>query len=611
MSKAAPSLDSILRTIRDSEDSSRIRAALMDLGFSKAPEAYPVLLEKLSDPNPDIQHSAVVSLGRYGRVEAIEELIKPKIFKSPFSNIRWAAVAAIGRLGDCRVIEHLLKAVEDPEWIVRTQAATELKEKVQDILVRKDVKLVRILVRMLALANEEIVTLAMDGFQEIGRNALPWLHEALHNSSPVIRANAARTLGKLKSASSTSLLLARLDDEDAGTRAGAAEALGLIGDNAALGPLIQKIDDNVEKVQDKVADAIVRFGSAATVPLLHALSRERNKFALRSLIKCLGRIRDPKAVPALIASLRSSYFIVRQTAVSALIRFGPPVGGLLLPTLSYNATDIDNLSRDSRDREHPELQLRAVKALGGLEDHRAVERLKELVVTGLPEIQEAAVKALFQIGCAAWGRSSAIKVLAEVGDASFVPRLDVSLRDHSDNVRLEAVRALAKWGGLEAVRHLLRIARQDPKDFIRTEAVRSLRTIGLGRPGVMEMALRGLHDKSRDVRCQSARLLGGFQDKKLILPLLKSMADPHWIVRESAEIALLNFGREAVPALIEGLKSPRWTTRFRAARLLGEIGDASALAPLKAILVRREEKIKVREVAEAALRKLDPASTAS
>jgi HEAT repeat protein len=605
VSKTAASLDVLIGIIRESKDSSLVRAALMDLGYQKAPEAFSILLEKINDPNPAIQHSAVVSLGRFGRAEAIEELIKPKIFHSSTSNIRWAAVAAISRLGDYRVIEHLIKAVEDPEWIVRTQAATGLKEKVQEILARKDVKLARILIRMLSLENEEIVTLAMDGFREIGRSALPWLHEALKNPSPVIRANAARTLGQLKSAASVSPLLERLEDEDAGTRAGAAEALGLIGDKSALEPLILKIGDFVEKVHESAAEAIVRFGSAATIPLLNSLSRERNKFALRLLLKCLGRIGDPKVVPALIVSLRSSYFIVRQAAVSALMRFGPSVTDPILQTLSYNTSDIAGLSRDACDKERPEIQMRAVKALGGLEDHRAVALLKELVASGSPDIQEAATAALFQIGCAAWGRSSAIKVLAEIGAATHIPRLELSLSDHSDNVRLEAVRALAKWGGLEAVRHLLRLARKDPRDFIRTEALRSLRTIGLGQAGVQETALRGLKDKSWEVRCQAARLLGGFHDNKSILPLLKSMADPHWIVRESAEIALVNFGREAVQDLTEALKDPRWTTRFRAARLLGEIGDARALDPLNAILARRGERRKVREVAKSALQKLE------
>ena len=576
----------------------------MQLSYERGAEIYPLLVEKLNDSNPSIQHAAAISLGRYGRAEAIEELIKPKIFRSTYHQIRWAAVAAVGRLGDYRVVDHLLKAVEDPEWIVRTQAITELMAKVKDIIARKDIRLTRILIHMFSLDNEEIVNLATEGFQEIGPESLHWLHDALHNPSPNIRSNAARTLGLMGSRGSTPYLLDMLQDEDAAVRASACEALGRIGDKISIEPLVLMIQDNVEKVQDQAMAAIARFGKKATVPLLNALTRERDKFALRAFLKCLGRIGDPKSVSALISYLRSSYFIVRQSAVSALIQFGPIVTRLLLPTLSYNTSDIDSLKKDACDQEHPELQMRAIKALGGLEDHRAVACLKELVDTGLPDVQEAASQALFQIGCAFWGRCCALKVLAEVADASVVPQIVPSLKDDSSDVRFEAVRALGKVGGAEAVQHLIRITRKDDRDFIRREAVRFLRTAGQGQANILATALRGLKDSSRGVRVESARLLGGFQDTKSILPLLKAMADPHWSVRESAEIALLNFGRDAAGLLIEALKSASWTTRLRAARLLGEIGAPAAVAPLENALARRGERKDVREVIEVSLRRL-------
>ena len=576
----------------------------MQLSYERGAEIYPLLVEKLNDSNPSIQHAAAISLGRYGRAEAIEELIKPKIFRSTYHQIRWAAVAAVGRLGDYRVVDHLLKAVEDPEWIVRTQAITELMAKVKDIIARKDIRLTRILIHMFSLDNEEIVNLATEGFQEIGPESLHWLHDALHNPSPNIRSNAARTLGLMGSRGSTPYLLDMLQDEDAAVRASACEALGRIGDKISIEPLVLMIQDNVEKVQDQATAAIARFGKKATVPLLNALTRERDKFALRAFLKCLGRIGDPKSVSALISYLRSSYFIVRQSAVSALIQFGPIVTRLLLPTLSYNTSDIDSLKKDACDQEHPELQMRAIKALGGLEDHRAVACLKELVDTGLPDVQEAASQALFQIGCAFWGRCCALKVLAEVADASVVPQIVPSLKDDSSDVRFEAVRALGKVGGAEAVQHLVRITRKDDRDFIRREAVRFLRTAGQGQANILATALRGLKDSSRGVRVESARLLGGFQDTKSILPLLKAMADPHWSVRESAEIALLNFGRDAAELLIGALKSASWTTRLRAARLLGEIGAPAAVAPLENALARRGERKDVREVIEVSLRRL-------
>jgi HEAT repeat protein len=602
---AALPIEPLLRTVRESEDASAVRAAIMQLGYGTQPEIYPLLVEKLNDPNPSIQHAAVIALGRYGRSEAIGELVKPKIFRSANSQIRWAAVTAVGRLGDYRVIEHLLKAVEDQEWIVRTQAVTELMVKVKDIIDRKDVRLARVLVHMFSLENEEIVDLAVNGFQEMGPESLRWLHEALRNSSPNIRANAARTLGKMRSHGSTPYLLDLLQDEVGAVRAAAAEALGLIGDRIAVEPLAYRIQDNVEKVQEKAADAVVRFGRQATVPLLDILSRERDKFAQRALLKCLGRIGDPKSVSALISYLRSSYFIVRQAAVSALARFGPHVVELLLPALSYNTSDIEPLLKDAQDNVHPELQMRALKAIAGLEDHRAVAVLKRLVEDGLPDVQEAASQALFQIGCAAWGRCCALKVLAEVADPSAASRVLSSLQDDSDNVRFEAVRTLGKLGGDEAIKSLIRTVRKDRAEFIRAEAIRVLRAAGQGQPSVLEAALHGLKDGSREVRCQSARILGGFLDPQSILPLLKVMADRHWSVRESAENALLNFGRDAAGPLMEALKSPSWTTRFRAGRLLGEIGEPKAVGPLKKAMARRGERKNVRDVLEASLQKLE------
>jgi len=609
--KESSALASILQTIREGDNASAVRSAIMDLGYEKSEAAYAVLVEQLNDPNPAVQHAAVISVGRFGRTQAIDELIKPKIFNSPVGNIRWAAVAAVGKLGDYRVIDYLLKAVDDPEWIVRTQAVTELKAKVEDIIAHKNVRLARVLVHMFTLDNEEIVNLAADGFQEIGPESLHLLHDAIHNSSARIRAHAARALGKLRSPQSVPYLIELLQDEEWSVRAGAAEALGQIGDKASIEALVQKIQDNVEKVQDQAATAIIRFGKQATVSLLNALGREKEKFSQRALLRCLGRIGDPKSVPALIDYLRSSYFIVRQAAVSSLVRFGPVVTKMLIPTLSFNLSDIDLLKKDALSKDQPELQMRAIKALGGLEDHRAVKLLKQLVEESLPDVQEAATAALSQIGCAGWGRCCALKVLAEVGDSSLAPQIVPPLSDHSENVRFEAVRALAKMGGPEAVKPLVRVSRKDKVDFIRAEAVRMLRTVGIGQPGVLEAALSALRDKARIVRRQAARLLGNFHDQQSIFPLLKAMADPHWSVRESAENALMNFGPATVPFLIEALKSRSWMMRFRAARLLGEVGDPKAIAPLNDILAKRGERKKVRDVADGSLRKLEGKTVAS
>ena len=227
-----------------------------------------------------------------------------------------------------------------------------------------------------------------------------------------------------------------------------------------------------------------------------------------------------------------------------------------------------------------------------------------MVESDSSKVQDAATESLIRIGCAAWGRCCAIMVLSEMGDKSILPTLCTSLQDDSDNVRLEAVRAIAKIDSKKAVDSLVQIARQDRDYYIRFEAVRILRRIGIGHKQVLDLALTALHDKSRDVRSQAARLLGNFHHEISIQPLLKATADNHWSVRESAENALLNFDQKAVPHLIRALSKSSWTTRFRAARLLGEIGDARAIKPLQQLLKKEKEHKKVQQIVEESLQKL-------
>ncbi len=602
--KTEKTVTELIQKVRESEDAGEKREALIELGYKRDRAVYPVLVEQLNSHSASIQHAAVISLGRYGDPRAIDELIKPKILHSRVVNVRWAAVKAIGKLGDYRVIEHLLKVVDDDEWIVRNQAATELKEKIREIIELKESRYARILVRLFAVENEEIVELAIEGFVELGEEGADLLLEAIKSPSPLIRENAARALGQIKTRHAVNILVDLLRDSEWRVRKSAVEALGEIGDRRAIEPLVYSLRDSVEKVQQQTVHALVSFGKLCTVPLLNALAREKNKFVLRAIILTLGEISDIKSVPAIIEHLRSSYFVVRRTAIKALMKFGPQIKDLLVPTLSFNQSNIKPLLKDASDDTNLPLQLRAVKALGGLEDHRAVGLLKKLVENGSPDVQEAATQALIQIGCAAWGRCGALIVLSGMGDKSLIPHFIHSLSDDSDNVRLEAVRALAKVDGPDAIDPLVKVASKDRDPYIRYETVRLLRRIGVGYPQVLELGLSALKDPSRNVRSQAARLLGNFQDDRSIRPLLKATADVHWSVQESAENALTNFGRRAVPSLIEALNSRFWTTRFRAARLLGEIGDQRAIVPLEKLLRKKREKKELKRIVREALEKL-------
>ena len=598
------SVSELIQIVKEGDDVSARREALIALGYEKEASLYVLFMDQLNDKSRSIRHAAVISLGRYGNPAAIDELIKPKILNAPDANIRWAAVSALGKLGNYQVIDCLVQAAADPEWIVRNQAVTELKEKIREIIEDNAPRTSRILVRLLAMEDEEIVELAMEGLVKLGSASHGLLLESLKSPSATMRKNSCIALGRMHARSAVSALIPLLQDNDWQVRRGATESLGLIQDDRAVEPLVQRLGDNVEKVQRQVRQSLVTFGSLSVDPLLNALVHEKSKFILRAMLLTLGDIGDPKSVPALIRHLRSSYFVVRRAAVQALIRFGPDVVKPLLPILSFNETDIQSLLADATDTKHPHDQLRAIHAIEGLEDHRAVNVLKRLADKGDEEVQDAARDALVQIGCAAWSRCSALQVLREVGYKKILPNIIHMLDDDSDNVRLEAVLALGRINTGRVIKPLIHVASGDRDPYIRFEALRQLRTIGVGYTEVLELALHALKDANRDVRSQAAWLLGNFQDDRSIPALLKATSDTHWSVRESAEIALYNFGANAVPQLIDALKSKSWTTRLRAARLLGDLGDERAIEPLEKLHKKPRGRKEVYQVVEEALQKI-------
>jgi len=599
------STQQIIQDVQNGEDAGFRREAIITLGYKQDPDIFPVLLDQLKDPSSSIQHAAVISLGRYGNPEAIDKLIKPRILRSAHVNIRWAAVAAIGRIGDDKVIEHLVKAADDDAWIVRNQAVTEIKAQIRTITTLREQRSARLLLRLLAMKDREIIELAIEGLVELGQVSIDLLLAGLKYSSSRIREHSATTLGILEVWNATPLLIECLSDKIGYVRQTAVCALGQIRNPAAIEPLVLCLGDHVDTVQSEAISALVRFGEASTVPLLNALAHEPNKFVIRAILLCLGDIKDPASIPALIEHLRSSYFVIRNTASRALVQFGSEVIESIAPMMTRNASNIRALVKTARNTEDRPSCIRAIRALGVLEDHRAVSILKKLVESHDLELADEAEAALAQVGQAAWGRCCCLKVLHNLDDpAAVLPYFITSLEDTSANVRLEAVRGLGRFGGKMVIEALINAASSDPDAYVRTDAVQSLRKVGIGHPEVIDLAINALTDRERNVRMQSARLLGNFQDIKSIAPLIRAMTDAHWGVREAAEIALCNFGSKAGDPLIEALSSRSWMLRKRAARLLGNGGEKEAGVALEKALKKRGERKEVREQLFEALAKI-------
>jgi len=147
-----------------------------------------------------------------------------------------------------------------------------------------------------ASATHAILSLPAD---EAAKALIPLLGD----KSEFVRQETAYALGRTRSNAATAALVDSLKfDKVAGVRAASALSLGLIGDRSATDALLNVVSGKSES-----------DGKRKRKP-------EQNDFVLRSSVRSLGAIRDPKAVPELEAILgdQKAAGDVRREAAIAL-----------------------------------------------------------------------------------------------------------------------------------------------------------------------------------------------------------------------------------------------------------------------------------------------------
>jgi HEAT repeat protein len=104
--------------------------------------------------------------------------------------------------------------------------------------------------------------------------------------------------------------------------------------------------------------------------------------------------------------------------------------------------------------------------------------------------------------------------------------------------------------------------------------------------------LRGLDDRSRDVRMAAARSLGRIGATEAIGPLVAAGVDGR-IPRDVANLALLDTGVAAVPELVALTQQPEPAVRASAVELIGLLGSASDADPILDLLTDPAASVRV------------------
>ncbi len=237
------------------------------LSVSSLESLVPYLLRALGNTYSDIQSHAIKALVKIG-TPAVPYLTR--ILGDRKENVRLSAIRALGQINDPRVVESLSKALDDKDASVR-QAA----------------------IQTLGQINNSQATDA--------------LFKALNSQYPDVRSLAAKALGKIGPAAkdAVSVLISLLDDPDSSVRSSAARAyINIMNmpestkENIEL--LILLLID--EEYREEIVNKLIQIGSPAVPALINAL-KDKHSVVRSQVIRALGAIGDPKALPALSATM--------------------------------------------------------------------------------------------------------------------------------------------------------------------------------------------------------------------------------------------------------------------------------------------------------------------
>ncbi len=537
------------------------RLTARKLGQSTDAEASKILIEALEDPDPEVLAAVIASLTRLGEPAAATRLLRHKILSNNSALVRWMAVKALGKLGSHEVLETLSRMLDDKEWVVRNEARVALVERIRALESPHEPRNLSLLLRFLTAQDREVREEATAALGQTDPDHVGALVETLEMPSPMVREGVLKALGAIGLAPLLPTIIKASHDPSPEIRRTAAWAMGRIGDPRASMRLAELLDDHVGDVAAAAMEAIAQGGEAMLGSLLAALKFARSAIGKANILKVLARLHCPASLPKIIEHMADGRFMVRNAATRAAIVFGEEAVKPLIAMLQVSSAPIAVIVDEAEGGPSRRVRRRAIRALGELGNHGAVEALKRLA--GDPDIciSKAAQRGLQQIGCAAWGRVCAAEALGMIGESEeALHALRGALRDPGHHVRAAAMRALGSWGIMHCDPAAVRILLKDPYEDVRAELALAFQRVQDPQPECVEAAVLALQDSSRLVRSHAARALGRFNQTSATPALIEGLGDPYRHVRRDCRNALMNIGEAVLPFLRDALpEKPRET----------------------------------------------------
>ena len=311
----------LLPLLKDS-DEQVIRETVFALGQLGSAEALPALLELNKAALPETQEFLAEALGKIGGREAADALEEMLHAFQP--GVRAAAVEGLARAADPSSSHALLAALHDGDTEVVWRAVYAL-EKVESPGVENAV---------IPLLNNESAVVRAYAARTLGKkkakNAVGPLLKKLGDSEPAVAINSINALGQILENSKNSDVVTPLgtvlhEHTDRQVRSAAAAALGSNGHKNAKDYLAQSILDKCVGVRIESYRAIARALGKDATPFISNGTNDGERLVRAAALEAYGIAGDENTIDVLIAAAaKDKDPLMRAAAVRGLAHFRAP-----------------------------------------------------------------------------------------------------------------------------------------------------------------------------------------------------------------------------------------------------------------------------------------------
>ena len=544
----------IIKALNDPDWEIR-RRAVMIIGRKKDQEGFPYLVKSLSDPDADVCRAAVLSISRLENPAAIPQLLDVSLLEHTVPEVRMATVQALGSFGDIKVLEAMLRALEDSEWSVRIIVEQIVIDFIEQIVRNADPEVSKRLIRVLSTRNKAVYRRAEKAFFELGELGFSLLRENLSLKNYRARVGISEALSYFPGERPVPHLITLLDDGHPAVRLSAVKALKDRRSPAALNPLVRCLSDFTPGVVKEAVKALAVYGDDCVKRLTHVLDRTPSARLKRNILAVLSVIGTPSCVISAVNLLNSSYYDVRHNAIETLESAGKAALEPVVDLLERQTWFSKSLLKRVKEEKNKRLQLRLIRSLGEMKDSRALSTLETFLTSEDEKTRDVTHQAIMKIHCTQLGRYSALVLLARLDDPRSFPVLKkILMGDESPELKVMAIKVIEVLRDKRARKPLLQILRShEESNAVRAAAIDALRSMGVS--SVVDDMIDLLQDSSNTVARKAVRALGSCTRADVVPRLVERMETAAGDLLKYIQLAISNFGDEAISELVSNLKT--------------------------------------------------------